>query len=123
MRSSTNCARAPSCMPMKVDCEHGLCNAHHLRELTFLLEEHQQVWAGKMIKLLLALHHFTAKRKEHPSMQLSDEEKAPFLVRYRAIIDQGWQENPLPEPVAKKRGRRKKTRAQNLLVRLGEYES
>ena len=105
------------------NCEHGLCNAHHLRELIFLFEEHQQAWAGKMIEILLDLHRLTSKRKEKPSVPLADEEKAPFLERYRAIIDQGWQENPLPDPVPKKRGRRKKTKAQNLLVRLGEHES
>ena len=104
-------------------CEHGLCNAHHLRELLFLFEEHQQAWAGKMTEILLDMHRFTSKRKENPFVPLTDEEKAPFLERYRAIIDQGWQENPLPEQVPKKRGRRKKTKAQNLLVRLGEYES
>ena len=65
------------------DCEHGLCNAHHLRELLFLFEEHQQVWAGKMTEILLDMHSFTLKRKETPSVQLTDEEKAPFLKRYR----------------------------------------
>ena len=34
-------------------CKHGLCNAHHLRELTYLFEDLGQVWAGRMIDLRL----------------------------------------------------------------------
>jgi transposase len=36
----------------KYDCFHGLCNEHHIRELTFLQEEYSQEWAEKMIHLL-----------------------------------------------------------------------
>ncbi len=34
-------------------CAHGLCNAHHLRELTFVEEQFHQDWAAKMKGLLL----------------------------------------------------------------------
>ena len=32
---------------------HGLCNAHHIRDLTCVHEEHGQQWGSDMIKLLL----------------------------------------------------------------------
>jgi transposase len=104
------------------DCLHGLCNAHHLRELLFLFEEEKQAWAGEMMKLLLEMHDFTLDLKNADIIQLTDEEKAPWLTRYRAIIEQGWKDNPLIKPKKKKRGRIKRTKAQNLLRRLQEHQ-
>ena len=46
-------------MPYKaLECQHALCNQHHLRELTYLLEEQDQAWAGAMIELLTHANHF-----------------------------------------------------------------
>ncbi|MHC4687275.1 MAG: IS66 family transposase [Planctomycetota bacterium] len=105
---------------LSYDCDHGLCNAHHLRELTFLFEQHEQGWAKKMFDLLLEMNDFVNKQNS----QLTAKLKKPWLKKYRDIIVFGWDANPLPEaPRKKKRGRPKKTKAQNLLARLGDYES
>ncbi len=104
----------------KYDCDHGLCNAHHLRELVFLFEQQGQLWAKDMFELLLDMNVFINEQ----NMQLSSEQMEPWIKWYREIIADGWAGNPLPKklPKKKKRGRRAKTKAQNLLVRLGEFE-
>ncbi len=106
---------------LSYNCKHGLCNAHHLRELTFLFEQQDQAWAKNMFDLLLAMNDFVSKQSE----QLTAKQKKPWIKKYRNLIAQGWKFNPLSDPTLKKkkRGRPKKTKAQNLLERLGEHES
>jgi transposase len=105
---------------LSYDCDHGLCNAHHLRELTFLFEQQEQEWAKTMFDLLLTMNEWVTKQ---PS-PLTGKQKTPWLKQYKDILTLGWQANPLPAPPqTKTRGRPKKTKAQNLLTRLGEHES
>jgi transposase len=104
---------------LNYDCDHGLCNAHHLRELVFLFEQQEQVWANKMFNLLLGMNDFVRQQ----SNQLTHEQKTPWLKQYHEILSEGWEANPLPEkPPKKKRGPTAKTKAQNLLARFGNYE-
>lgn len=105
---------------LKYNCEHGLCNAHLLRELTFLYEQQNQLWAEKMFTLLLKMNDLVSTSEN----QLTSKQKEPFLRKYHVILDEGWNSNPLPDqPLKRKRGRPAKTKSQNLLTRLGEYES
>lgn len=104
---------------LKYDCKHGFCNAHLLRELTFLYEQQNQVWAEKMFTLLLEMNDLVSISEN----QLTHKQKEPFLRKYHAILDEGWNSNPLPEqPLKRKRGRPAKTKSQNLLTRLGDFE-
>jgi hypothetical protein len=69
-----------------------------------------------MFDFLLETRKFTKEQNG----QLTLEQKEPWMQQYRKIIAEGWGTNPLPpEPVKKKRGRRKKTKSQNMLDRLG----
>jgi transposase/uncharacterized coiled-coil protein SlyX len=107
----------------KYNCDHGLCNVHHLRELIFLNERHGQVWAENMIDCLLDIKQAVDQEKNITG-SLSKEKIDEFEVRYQNILDEGYAENPLPqEPLKKKkkRGITKKTKARNLLERLDEH--
>ncbi|MCW8201015.1 IS66 family transposase, partial [Verminephrobacter aporrectodeae subsp. tuberculatae] len=39
-----------------IQCVHALCNAHLLRELTFLAQSSGQAWPQRMMDMLLAAH-------------------------------------------------------------------
>lgn len=107
------------------DCLHGLCNAHHLRELIFVHEQHQQDWADRMIDCLLDIKEAVYQAKEITDHLAAGQIQA-FEARYQQILDEGYAQNPLPplpRKAKKKRGRRKKTKARNLLERLDEHRN
>jgi transposase len=104
-------------------CQHALCNVHHLRELIFLHEEQQQIWAGEMKKLLLDIKAAVAQARTQGRTSLPPLEVADWKARYRALLAQGYQANPPPEPpAAGKKGRRKQSKARNLLDRLSKHQ-
>jgi hypothetical protein len=107
------------------DCLHGLCNAHHLRELIFAHEQHQQDWADHMIDGLLDIKEAVDHAKESTD-HLAAEQIQAFEARYQQILDDGYAQNPLaalPPNARKKRGRRKKSKPRNLLERLDEHRA
>jgi transposase len=97
-------------------CKHGLCNAHHLRELTYVFEEFNQAWAGRMIDLLVAACH----EVNELGCPLPTERMANFRARYDEILAAGDAINPLA-PKSGKRGRTRQSKPANLLLRLRTY--
>lgn len=106
-------------------CPHALCNAHHLRELTYIHEQYDQAWSREMQELLLEAK---AAVEASPRQALGAQSKQRKRIesRYDAILAQGLAANPPPVPVAnapKKRGRPKQSKSKNLLDRLRDYKT
>lgn len=113
-------------MPYKaLECQHALCNQHHLRELTYLLEEQSQAWAGDMIELLMHANHLDnlncadGKTPRYASLKYQSE-VADLRDLYDAILAQAQEENPIALATGK-RGRPKQSKATNLIGRLRDY--
>jgi transposase len=104
----------------KLGCLHALCNAHHLRELTFAYEQEGQAWAKNMLDLLDAI----LQAVDSQGGTLTVDQAGHYREQYRAVLAKAEQECPLPhEPEGtKRRGRIKRTKSRNLLERLRDYE-
>lgn len=103
-------------------CTHDLCNAHHLRELTFIVERYGQPWAFQMILLLCTIKHYVDAAKANGQSSLATDLSLEFEHRYQAVLAQGLAANPPPSPPPeKRRGRVKQSPSRNLLNRLNHH--
>jgi len=91
---------------------HGLCNAHHLRELRFIYEHHNIKWAKKVSDLLIAINrhkeNLLAKQKEFTKRQIKDYQDSYDKILINARSEQA---------------RRGTIDSKNLLKRLKNYKS
>ena len=111
----------------KLKCRHFLCGAHLLRELLYLYEEMDQAWAGEMIGLLLEAKELRDRENSREAGQrrvIGEKTRARIQLRYSEIVLAGYAVNPEPQPPpGPKRGRVKRSKALNLLIRLEDrYE-
>jgi len=93
------------------DCLHALCNEHHLRELKFLAEEHQEGWAAQMSRFLLDC----LERRKRQGV-LDERPFKRIRAQYRAILAQARRRHPRRE------GGGPQGKAANLLNRLEDFE-
>jgi transposase len=104
------------------DCDHALCNAHLLRELIFLWEQQSQQWAKDMMDHLLAIKQAVATASAAGLTALPPADQERFLKDYERIVQAGYAQNPLGAAQGpKRRGRRKQSKARNLLDRFGDH--
>jgi len=78
-------------------CGHALCNAHLLRELTFLHEQYQQTWAAQMKALLLKAKASVEAACQRGANALEHALTTAFTHEYRALVKAGFAANPPPE--------------------------
>jgi transposase len=102
---------------------HGLCNAHHLRELRFVHEQYQQDWADQLSQLLVEIKDTRESAQQQGRPGLSSVQLAAFESRFDGLLAQGYRANPPPpEPPPKQRGRKKQSKPLNLLDRLRDHK-
>jgi transposase len=94
---------------------YALCNAHLLRDLIGLGECSPQPWIQGMLALLRE-----SKQQVERASALNPAQLATLETGYDALLAQGRAANPVLPPAAR-RGRRKRTPAQNLLDRLDRH--
>lgn len=107
---------------MYENCEHYLCNAHHLRELTWFEEEENASWAVPLKKILLEAKRQVEQAQLNGEKELKKEKIMAIEKHYHAIIDKGIKGIPIPVIQVKKRGRPKKPKQLNFLERLVKHK-
>jgi len=102
-------------------CKHGLCNAHLLRELTFIKERYKQSWADDLANLLLKMKAAKERAIAKGKLSLSQATLSRYRRLYEKLVQKGLKANPYQPPAEKKRGRKKKTKPRNLVERFRDY--
>ena len=102
-------------------CEHALCNAHHLRELVFIVESTQQPWAQQMIDLLCQAKREVDLSVAGGNMALDQARQRYYRRRSRELIAQARKLNPTQARAPTRvelRGRIRQSFTYNLVRRL-----
>jgi transposase len=104
-----------------LDCVHALCNAHLLRELTFVHETTRQRWPRRIMSLLRRANRRCEAARRDNIAALSARQIRRIRKDYERILTQAQARNPRATRQLKRRGRVKQTVAFNLISRLREH--
>jgi transposase len=108
----------------RYDCEHALCNAHHLRELIYVHERTRQTWAVQMVSLLREACREAGLSAQQGHHALHEARYRHYRQRYDELLAQGKALNPRQarDPTREDlRGRIRQSEAYNLLSRLERF--
>lgn len=105
------------------DCNHLLCNAHHLRELFFIGDYYLQDWALVMMGFLLVVKEKVEEAKIRGAPSLNKSLLKKFEFQYDELIEFGLLTNPDDKEKEKgKRGKKAKSKGRNLVERLRDFK-
>lgn len=100
-------------------CQHALCNVHHLRELKAIAENFSQNWATRFKIFLLSAKAAVERAKTAGKQALPQAKQQQINRLYSKLVTAALKANPPPAegwPTGG-RGRPKKTKARNLAER------
>src|SRR6266581_4581972 len=98
-------------------CAHSICGAHLGRDWAAVAEQDQQQWASQMQDFLLDLHDACHEFRLLHLRWVPAIERDDWVARYFEILAAGYaaQPPPLASSPGKRKGRRKQSKAKNLL--------
>jgi transposase len=103
------------------NCQHALCNAHLLRELTFQRQTTRQRWPKQMMDLLIRARDHCLAAREAGRSALSAKRIRRIVADYHAILNRALARNPRAQRQDRRRGRVKQSLAHNLICRMREH--
>ena len=104
-----------------LDCVHALCNAHLLRELTFVHETTGQGWSKRMMGLLRRANQRCETARFEDNTALTARQIRWIGKNYKLILAQADADNPQATRQNKRRGRVKQSVPFNLISRMREH--
>ena len=104
------------------DVEHGLCNAHHLRELQALVEIDKEAWAGRLQRLLRRAWR-VARASRARGIAVPERLRARFERDYDRVLVEAmaFHENLPPLSSPARCGKPKRRKGHNLALNLHRY--
>lgn len=101
-------------------CTHANCIAHIQRELIFQRDILKQQWAEEMFNFFEQGFNFVKQAKEDGQTHLPPHVLNSLRERYRTILTEAQRQHP--DKINSKINRVKRTKTQNLIRRLVDYE-
>lgn len=106
------------------DAEHAVCNEHLLRELVGVSENHEnQTWSKAFYDLLLKMNSTKDKLQRKGCMEASYYYRHKYSEEYDSLLEKAYKQNPEPEQVPGKKGRKKRGKVLALIDRLKTYKA